>query len=200
MYDQHKKQTTYPRLLLGRNLESSFMIMRWNISPVNGTPLHHPDGGKCRSQSISRTCWLLFLTSWALCTLLFVPKFWSVWGRHLAELTWNMEQQLDPAVQQYASPHILHSAAVFGKLYSSHALVTVFSSSCCMWLLTLPKPQDCTWRLFCISRRSWTECDNMPHIHARKGLPEVLTAMAGIQEQKGSTSRLTRLFYMCLFD
>jgi len=95
-----------------------------------------------------------------------------------------MEQWLDPAPQQYASSHILHSAAVFGQLYSSYSLVTVFSRSCCMWILSLPKPQDCTQRLFFVNRKSWTECDNMSHIHARWGLPEVLPAMAGTQERK----------------
>lgn len=67
--DWCRNQTSYPRLLLGMNLGSLSMILRWNIGLPNRTQNHHLARRICGSQNLSRrSCWLLFSTAWVWCT------------------------------------------------------------------------------------------------------------------------------------
>ena len=66
---QCKNQIFYPRILLGMNLWSLSMILRWNVSPSDGTPTYHLERRNFGSQNLSRRSFrLLFSTVWLWCT------------------------------------------------------------------------------------------------------------------------------------
>jgi hypothetical protein len=85
--DQHKKQTSCQILLLGTNLGSLPLSLRWDISPVNVTLKCHAKRKSCRLQNFRRTCWSLFdnLDEMSLSLKdkqwipLFMQKFWCMW-------------------------------------------------------------------------------------------------------------------------